>query len=326
MPDWLPITPGLVSVVIPMKNGRDYIAAACGSILAERDVSLELIVVDDGSTDGSAEVVRGLGDARATVIAGPCEGNIATSVNAGLRGARGEYLVRCDADDLSVRGRLAWQKAWLESHADYAAIAGAFDTIDPAGRELSPMNTTAAAGEITDELREGKTRTHLNTCMVRMEVARELEGFRPYFSGTEDIDFQLRVGTANRVWFEPRITYRYRLHGTSITHTQATARREFLTATARAFARQRRDTGQDDLQRGCPPTPPADGSEAHDVGQHMQDVLIGRAWREHREGRRSAAVRTAARAAWTQPTRLHGWRQLGVLMCKAVAGRGASRG
>ncbi len=310
------MTPGLVSVVVPMKNARAFVGPAVASIAAERDVPLEVIVVDDGSTDGSGDIVRAIGDARVRIVPGPCQGNIPLSVNAGLAQASGEFFMRCDADDVIVPGRVARQRRWLMEHAEFVAVCGSFDTIDPAGRELSVMHSDLPAGEITEELRRGQTRTHLNTFLVHMATVRQIGGFRPYFSGTEDIDFQLRVGATGRVWYDPAIVYRYRLHGASSTHTQATARREFLTATARRFALQRQETGTDDLERGCPPTPPDDGSPAAGAVEHMQEVLIGRAWREHRAGQRLTALRTALRAASRRPSSLWVWRNLLFLCVK----------
>src|SRR3954471_10442870 len=89
----------LISVIIPMKNAEAYVRAATESVLAQRDVELETIVVDDGSSDRSADVVRGIGDPRVRVVPGPQKG-ISAAFNAGLSVAKGEFLARCDADDL----------------------------------------------------------------------------------------------------------------------------------------------------------------------------------------------------------------------------------
>lgn len=316
-----PIEPGLVSVLIPMRNGRDYIAAALRSILDGCTTPIEVVVIDDGSTDGSAQVVGQLRDERVRVMPGPCEGNIARTLNAGLSAVRGDVLMRCDADDLFVPGRVDRQARWLAEHPDYVAVCGTFETIDARGRSVAAMHRDARALDITDELRLGQTRTHLGTFAIRTEAARAVGGFRPYFVVAEDLDFQCRLAERGRVWFEPEVCYRYRLHDASITHTQATARREFLTQTARRFALQRQQTGSDDLQRGRPPTPPDDATPASRVGDEMRRILVGQAWHEHRRGQRLAAIRTGWRALGLQPASPRSWWTLLMLAVKPSAGK-----
>lgn len=316
--DLPPIVPGLVSVVIPMRNAAAYIRQALDSVLTHPRTPLEVIVVNDGSIDGSDEVVRSIRDGRVRLIDGPGEGNISSTLNAGLAHARGEWFMRCDADDAFEPGRVDWQACWLAGHPQFAAVCGTFCTVDPNGRELAPMNRQAQAEEITAEMRAGHTRTHLGTFAVRMAVARKLGGFRNYFSGVEDVDFQLRVASVGRVWFEPRLCYRYRLHPHSITHREVSARREFLTETARRFAVQRRDRGTDDLERGQPPPIPAESGAADNVNVQMQQILIGQAWREHRQGRRVKAICTGWRAGRMRPVSLRPWRALVLLCLKPV--------
>ena len=245
----------LISVVIPMRNGEPYIRDTLASVLSQGGVELEVVVVDDGSTDGSPQTVASMGDGRVRVIAGPSQG-IAPSLNAGLSAAAGDYIVRCDADDLLEPGRLAAQAAWLEEHDDYAAVCGSYVTVSPQGKLVSELDTGAEAVEITDELHRGKTRTHFGTFMTRLSVIEALGGARPYFNGVEDMDLQLRIGTSGRVWYEPSRVYRYRLHSASSTHTQPSPQRVFLTETARRFALQRAAEGTDDLEAGRAPAPP----------------------------------------------------------------------
>src|SRR3954452_16610841 len=86
----------LITVLIPMRNAEPYVEAAVRSVLAQEGVELEVIVIDDGSTDRSPQMVRAIGNQRVRIIPGPQRG-IAAAFNAGLAAARGEMLARCDA-------------------------------------------------------------------------------------------------------------------------------------------------------------------------------------------------------------------------------------
>src|SRR5687767_11717891 len=103
-----------VSVIVPTRNARAYVVDALRSIL-EPLLRLEIIVVDDGSTDGSADVIRALNDARVRIVPGPRAG-ISAAMNAGIEAARGQYVARCDADDLYPPNRLTRQTIWLSQN------------------------------------------------------------------------------------------------------------------------------------------------------------------------------------------------------------------
>jgi glycosyltransferase involved in cell wall biosynthesis len=310
----------LISVVIPMRNAERYINAAIDSILAQRGVEIEIVVVNDGSTDASAERVLAYKDPRVKMIAGPCKG-IASALNAGLSAATGDYFARCDADDIYSPDRLAWQQQWLEAHPDYGAIAGYFTMVNSKLEPVADQKWTPTAEDITQELQNGVGRTHLCAFLIRMDVMRKLEGFRPYFIGTEDADFQLRIGEVTKIWYEPKLCYIYRLHGESITHTQPTAEREFFGRIMREFQKQRRETGMDDLQRGNPPPVPHDLSKAATHPNHqIQQLLLGTAWQEHRVGKKLKSIGTGIRACLSGPGNFAAWKSLGALAIKR-AGR-----
>src|SRR6266487_2647158 len=102
-----------VSTVIPCWNGAAYLEEAIRSVMAQNHPSLEIVVADDGSTDGSLELARGFGDP-VRVIAGGHEG-AAAARNRGVGEAHGDLLAFLDADDLWTDGRLALQLAVLEA-------------------------------------------------------------------------------------------------------------------------------------------------------------------------------------------------------------------
>lgn len=308
----------LATVLIPMRNAEAYVDAALASILAETEVDLEVLVVDDGSADASRQRVRERGDARIRLIDGPRQG-IAACLNAGLAAARGEFLMRCDADDLYPPGRIRRQVEWLRRHPGHVAVCGAFSTIDAADRLVADLGA-ACGGEAADidaELRAAQTRTHLGTFAVRASAIRASGGFRPYFESGEDLDFQFRLAEQGKIRYLPEIAYLYRLHGESLTHSQSDRRRVFFEDMARLFCRQRRRRGVDDLDRGDPPAPPARRRAAPgDVRDQIQGMLLSRAWRLHALGERRRAAAVGVRALSVKPLCLGVWKSFALLLFK----------
>lgn len=308
----------IVSIIMPMRNASAFVNRALASILQECDIPLEVVVVDDGSTDGSANRVKAIADPRVRLIPGPQQG-IAAALNAGLAQAQGEILMRCDADDLYTFERIQQQTVWLMDHPEFVAVCSSYTAISPRGQEIIPFPCGFKAEEITKELQQGVTRTHLCTYAIRMHAVRALGGFRPYFGSAEDIDFQLRLGEFGKVWYTPTTSYYYRLHNTSITHTQSLTEQEFFKSAAQEFQRQRLARGSDDLQRGCPPVPSAPSSgPVFSSDKHIHGLLIGSAWGKHTEGQKLQALKIGLRATTTYPTHLESWRNLLFLLIKPV--------
>jgi glycosyltransferase involved in cell wall biosynthesis len=310
----------LTSVIIPMRNAEPFVAETLASLLAQT-VELEIIVIDDGSTDRSAAVVNSLNDRRVKLINGPQRG-ISAAFNAGLAEARGEFLCRCDADDLYPAGRLAHQVQFLQQNVEFGAICSAYCTVDPTGRPVSDHGSDLPAGEVTAELRGGGGRSHMCAYLFRTKVVRQLGGCREWFVTSEDADLQYRLSEITRVWFDPTCAYLYRLHDSSITHAQKSQQREFFRQCAVKFQQQRRDTGLDDLQRGKPPIVPTTGTaDARSTQQQIQQILLGEAWKHHAAGRRSDAIATGWRAVTRRPGNFAAWRSLAALAIKPRAGK-----
>lgn len=307
-----------------MRNAEAYVADALASILQETRVALEVVVVDDGSTDRSRECVVRLGDSRVRLVDGPCRG-IAAGMNAGLAAAQGSIVMRCDADDLYPTERIARQTAWLAAHPAHGAVCGAFSTIDARGRAVAQLLALHDREQLDvhEELRRGITRTHLCTYAIR-RTALELAGpFREYFETGEDIDFALRLGEACKVGYLPDNAYVYRLHEESVTHSQRAVRRVFFEQTARDFQAQRRESGSDALMRGTPPQPPQGGAhEASSARTQIRGMLIGQSWADLRNRRRLSALSHAWRASLATPLRAAGWWNLLKIVLTVALRRG----
>ncbi len=306
-----------VSVLMPVRNGAKYVEAALNSIITQEAVKLEVIVVDDGSTDETAAVVQAVGDSRIRLIAQPPRG-IAEAMNAGLDAAQGNILARCDADDLFVPGRLAWQTAWLAHHPEFGAVCGTERRIDAKGRLVGDFCSANAPGEITEELRNGKARACFNCWAIRAELVREVGGWRPFFATAEDLDLMLRLGERARVWYEPRLCYESRFRKTSITHTQGKALLTWYYDAALAFQAQRQCGRPDDLALGSPPTPIPDDSPPQAIRGQCQGILMGQSWRELERGHPWRAILSGIRACLHGPLNLAAWKNLAVLLLKSL--------
>ena len=308
----------LVTIIMPMRNASAFVQEALASVLQERQVALEVVVVDDGSTDNSRQLVEAAQDSRVRVLDGPQRG-VAACLNLGVNNARGSIIMRCDADDIYPADRISEQASWLQRFPQHDGVCGGYQSIDAKGQAVALLGVAGVrhTEDIDAELRMGVTRTSLCTFAMRASAMARTGGFREFFETSSDIDFQLRLGEVCRIGFVPRVTYLYRLHDSSITHSQARLRREFFEATARKFQLQRQQRGSDDLHNGHPPLPPdAAGDVPSVASQQIQGMLIGQAWRHFQAGHHRQAISTAWRAVRNRPSSLAAWRALSVLLLR----------
>jgi glycosyltransferase involved in cell wall biosynthesis len=115
------LAPPQVTVIIPTFNRARYLTEAIQSVLGQTFPDYELIVVDDGSTDGTAAVLEGFGDSRLRVLRQENHG-ISAAMNAGLRAAQGEYIARLDSDDVWFPNLLAYETRVLDSRPDIGVV------------------------------------------------------------------------------------------------------------------------------------------------------------------------------------------------------------
>lgn len=299
-----------------MKNAESYVHDALKSLLAQTFKEFEIIVVDDGSTDASREIVEGFTDKRIKIISGKGTG-IADAFNLALKITEGKYICNCDADDLFPPDRLSWQVEWLEKNQDYSAVCGTYSPMAVNGDVLGQYHCGEKSENISVELLSGITRTHWCTFLTRQRVLLELEGCRRYFVTAQDIDFQLRlVNNNNNVWYEPINTYFYRLHNNSITHEQGTNTRIFYENIAREFSRQRIEEGVDLLQKGMAPVPPKDDKNPLNSSDQIVNYLIAESWRLHYRKNKFSAFVLSMKACIGQPLSWSAWKNMIMVLVK----------
>ena len=242
-----------VSVIMPAYNAERHIGQAIGSILGQKDVDFELIVVDDGSTDGTRAIARDWYERDSRVIVVCAVGNHGPSAarNRGLRSACGKYIAYQDADDYSLPGRLCNQVALLDERGDVGVVDTNFWLMDRFGRQrLARQIPSGPAGN-----RHPKTVTRLEllcgdpVCCGSVMHRRELLEKTGWWQGDEvDWGMWVRMQEHAQVVNMPSASYvyRYDLSG-SISHVRGYAKNQHIAVTIMRRCRDR--TGEADASR-----------------------------------------------------------------------------
>jgi hypothetical protein len=203
-----------VSVVMAVRDGAMFLEEAVESVLAQTLRELELIVVDDGSTDRTPEILADYARAdRRVRIVGPAAGGLSKALNLACGKARGQYLARLDADDVAIPERLELQTAFLNAHPEVGVVGGAVILIDERGVVLGTVDYPRDPEEVVRVLASGRVPLVHPAATMRATVFRATSGYRTVVEGAEDYDLWLRISTRHRITNLPQPVLRYRLHG-----------------------------------------------------------------------------------------------------------------
>jgi len=224
----------LVSVVMPVRDGGEYLGAAVASILGQTHDDLELLLVDDHSTDDAIGTLD-KSDMRLKVL--PSQGRgIVAACNTGLAHSRGEYVARMDADDIALPERIGSQLAYLDANPDVQICGCCVEIFSGAGiqggleRYQAWLNSVREPGQVREQIFIESPLPH-PTLMFRRAALQRLGGYRDN-GWPEDYDLLLRADAADMPMGKPEpVLLRWREHETRLTHTdQRYARRQFMQA------------------------------------------------------------------------------------------------
>ncbi|HZB00699.1 MAG TPA: glycosyltransferase [Actinomycetota bacterium] len=206
-----------VSVVIPTRDRRELLVKALRSVLAQRSIDLQVVVVDDGSSDGSEDAVIASGDARVRVLRHDVPRGVAVARNAGARAATGSWLAFLDDDDLWAPDKLARQvQAATEARAAWA-YAGAVE-IDDRGEILGGTPPPVPATLVSELKRMNPMPAGSSNVLVETTSFRSVDGFDERLRHLADWDLWLRLaGAAGAPAWVPEPFVAYRLHASQAT-------------------------------------------------------------------------------------------------------------
>ena len=240
------------SLVMPCFNEENGIGTTLDELrskLADLE-PYELIVVDDGSTDGSLEIARGFAAADSRVrIDSPGRIGLVAALNRGIAQARGELIARMDADDVALPHRLERQVAFLDARPDVAALGSSALLIDEAGRRIGVRHLPVDPTRIAEALRSGRNMLVHAAVTMRRAAVVEAGGYDDLFRHSEDYDLWLRLAERFAVANLPEPLLLHRIHPNRVTVRHRLD--QIVAAMAAAAASRLRRAGQPDPLRGA---------------------------------------------------------------------------
>jgi FkbM family methyltransferase len=226
VPAAAPVPVPMVSVLMAVHNGRDYLTQALESLYQQTWQNFELIIVDDASTDDTPEILNRLKDARTLIHRNPANLGLTRSLNIGLRLCRGQFVARMDADDLSLPQRFARQVEFLQSHPDIAMVGSPYYRIDAQGNIAARIDVPADDTAIRQMMRQKCAFGH-GTVMVRRQVLLDCGGYNEDFTYAQDFDLWLRMSERYKLANLSEPLYAWRSSPQCISNTKAAAQRSF---------------------------------------------------------------------------------------------------
>lgn len=231
----------IISVVMPVYNGERYVAEAVESVLAQTLRDFEFLIFDDGSTDRSLQILRSYSDEDDRIhLFSMQHRGYAAWLNEGIRVARGQFIARMDADDVSLETRFAEQFNYMKEHPICLAVGCDALVIDSQGNTLGVLRQEAEPRLIEKRLLEGTHGVLIHpSCLMRREALCTIGGYREKYEPIEDFDLWFRLLEFGQLANLPKALFKYRLNPTSVSATRFRKQQHHSDSILRE-ARQRR--------------------------------------------------------------------------------------
>lgn len=229
-----------LSVVMPVHNGEDHVMGAVMSILRQSLRDLELLVVDDHSTDATANLLTQLEDPRIRLVPNEGPKGFSHALNLGIERAKGTYIARMDADDKALPSRLRLQLNFLEQHPDISFVGSGVALNDPEkGLRQDPSFRPASPGHLRWALLFYCALAH-PTIVGRRSAFEMLGGYDPRFFPAEDYDLWVRALEVDlRLANLPDVLLHYRVNPSGMSHSPSSNQADVaLSISKRALERE----------------------------------------------------------------------------------------
>lgn len=211
----------LISVLMTVYNTETYLREAIDSILRQDFTNFEFIIINDGSTDNSQEIIDEYAqrDKRIITVHQKNSG-LVYSLNKGIGLAKGTYIARMDADDVCMDNRLSAQAAFMEAHPEVILLGGGFEIMDEDGWYMGTVHAPTTDEDIRRTMMLRNPFGHASV-IFRKEAAIKAGLYSADCGPTEDYEFWIRMRHFGKLAALPAPLYRYRINSAGISASKA---------------------------------------------------------------------------------------------------------
>lgn len=213
-----------VSILMPVYNAEQYLPQALDSIVSQSFEDWELILINDGSTDGSESIIMDYDDERIFYIKNPVNLKLIKTLNKGIDYCGGQYIARMDADDICHPDRLKRQVEFLDSHPQVLMCGTAAEVIDNRGKQTGNIHNLTSDDYLQINLMFSPSFIH-PSMMIRTEVLKENK-YDEAYKHVEDYDLWCRMARLGKVANIDDELLRYRWHDSNVSVLNSEVQRE----------------------------------------------------------------------------------------------------
>jgi len=309
------VTNPRVSILMSVFNGKDYVRQSIDSILGQTYRDFEFIIIDDGSTDGTAEILESYKHPGIRVHTQKNHG-LTKALNTAISLSQGEYLARQDSDDISNPQRLERQVKFLDENGKVGLVGTYYNRIDLRGNILQDMKPLVRSNELKKRLEMHNQFAH-GSVMFRRRCIECVGVYREEFRVAQDYDLWLRISERFDVANLPEFLYQWRLNLSSQSVRSLDVQNAHASM-ASELAKERRSRGVDRLRESSPEERAAWTRDF--LKSRLGDVRDGEAFGYNKwakvfldGGNHQEAIRFILRSLSVDPFRIDTWK----LLCQA---------
>lgn len=205
-----------ITVLMSIYNGERHIAEAVESVLTQNFRDFELLLVNDASTDKTDEIIHTFKDSRIRIVKNPKNLGLTRSLNIGLKLARGEFIARLDADDVSFPNRLRRQHDFLNNNRDAGLVSSQAEVIDDSGKIVRYWDINLSSEQIFYEISFYNCICG-SSVMYRKDIVLDIGGYNEKYKLAQDFDLWQRLSRKTRFYTIKENLIRYRITKDGIT-------------------------------------------------------------------------------------------------------------